>query len=185
VLLGPDDDLGFAPQRILVNGVAGAGKSTLARELSGQLDLAYTEVDSLFHGAGWTRRPTFLDDVSALVSQSRWITEYQYDEARPLMLPRTDLMVWLDVPRRLAMTRVTSRTLRRRFRREVLWNGNVEGPLWRIFTDDEHIIRWAWTSYPRVAQRMDQVLRARPGLPVVRLRTDSEIARWRARLRTT
>jgi adenylate kinase family enzyme len=182
VLLGPDDPLPALPERILVNGNAGAGKTTLAAALGAQLGLPHTELDSLFHGPGWEPRAEFLDDVGALVAGDRWIAEYQYGEAQPLLLARADLMLWLDPPRRVSMWRVIRRTLRRRFRREVLWNGNVEGPLHHIFRDPEHIIRWAWTSHPRAAQRIDLVLRERPELPVVRLRDEAGIARWRASL---
>jgi adenylate kinase family enzyme len=182
VLLGPDDPLPARPQRILVNGSAGAGKTTLARALAERLGLPHTELDSLFHGPGWTPRPEFVEDVRSLVAGRRWITEWQYDAARPLLLEGCDLIVWLDLPRRVSMWRVTRRTLRRRWRREVLWNGNVEGPLHEVITDPEHIIRWAWSSHHRTAQRIDEVLRARPDLPVVRLRSAAEVDRWLERL---
>ena len=182
MLFGPDDDLGFQPQRILINGASGSGKTTLARTLADQVGLPYTEIDGLFHGSGWTPRPTFLDDVRRLADSRVWITEWQYGDARPILLARCDLIVWLDYPRFQVTRRVVRRTLRRRLRREVLWNGNREGPLRHFFTDSEHIIRWAWSSYPRVAERAAEVVRDRPELPVVRLRDDAEIARWRAKL---
>ncbi|RNL79670.1 AAA family ATPase [Nocardioides marmorisolisilvae] len=182
MLLGPDDDLGFRPQRILINGASGSGKTTLGRSLGGQLGLPYTEIDGLFHGEGWVPRESFLDDVRELVASRAWITDWQYSEARAMLLERCELIVWLDYPRSRTMSRAIRRTLRRRFRREELWNGNREGPLRHFFTDPEHIVRWAWSSYPKVAQRVDAVLRDRPELPVVRLRDDGDIARWRERL---
>ena len=100
-----------------------------------------------------------------MAASDRWVSEWQYDAARPILLGRCDLMVCLDLPHRVSMWRVICRTLRRRFRREVLWNGNVEAPLWHIFTDPEHIIGWAWTSHPRTAKRIELVMRERPELP--------------------
>lgn len=182
VLLGPDDPMPGDRRRAVVAGASGAGKSTLARAIGATLDLPYTELDSLYHGPGWVERPSFLEDVRALAAGERWISEWQYDVARPVLLERADLMVWLDPPRRVSMWRVTRRTLRRRWRREVLWNGNVEGPLRHIVRDPEHIIRWAWTSYPLPAQRIGRVLHERPDLPVVRLRTRAEASRWLRRL---
>jgi adenylate kinase family enzyme len=178
VLLGPDDALGFVPQRIVVNGGPGAGKSTVARAIATQLGLPYTEIDSLYHGPGWSPRETFVDEVRAIAAGERWVSEWQYDATRPILLDRCDLMVWLDLPRFVTTWRVTRRTLRRRLRREQLWNGNREGPLWRILTDPEHIIRWAWKVHPRAAERVGEVLRGRPRLPVVRLRNSAEIGRW-------
>ena len=180
MLLGPDDPVGFEPHRIVVAGASGAGKSTLARELAARLALPYAEIDSLFHGSGWTERPTFLDDVRAFAAGDRWVCEWQYDAARPVLLDRCDLMVWLDLPRVTTTGRVVRRTLRRRLRREELWNGNREGPLWRMLTDREHIIRWAWSSHSGVAERVATAERERPALPIVRFRRGAEVVRWLA-----
>lgn len=154
------------------------GKSTLARRLSTRLALPYVEMDSLYHGPHWTPRPSFAEDVRQLVAGDRWVVEFAYDEGRAQVLPRCDLMVSLELPRWLAMWQATSRTLRRRLTRQQLWNGNREGPLWRILIDDEHIIRWAWKTHPEAAERIERIARERPDLPIVRLRSRREIARW-------
>lgn len=169
-------------QRIAINGRAGAGKSTLARRLAAALDLPYTEIDSLQHGAGWRRRPTFVEDVSAIIDGDRWVIEFQYDDTRPLILDRADALVWLDLPLALTTWRVVRRTLTRRLRRTELWNGNREGPLWRILVDEEHIIRWAWTSRHEAALRIAWVRKQRPDLPVVRLRSRRAVEDWLASL---
>ena len=125
-LLGPDDLLPSRPQRVLVNGTSGSGKSTLARLIGEQLDLPYTELDSLFHGPAWVPRETFRQDVDRFSSQDQWVTEFQYDPVRPMLAERADLFVWLDLPRRLVMMRLVRRTLSRRWRRTALWNGGCE-----------------------------------------------------------
>ncbi|HEX4190448.1 MAG TPA: AAA family ATPase [Marmoricola sp.] len=182
MLLGPEDPLPGPLLRVLVSGSSGAGKSTLARLVAADLGLPYVELDGLYHGPGWTPRIEFLDDVSTLANGERWITEWQYTDARPILLPRCDLLVQLDTPRLTALRRVTRRTLSRRFRRTELWNGNREGPLWHIVHDREHIIRWSWSTHHRAAERIAQVLIERPELPVVRLRP-REVAAWLDRLR--
>lgn len=178
MLLGPDDALPGLPRRVLVAGAPGSGKSTLAARLSGALGLPYTELDGLFHGPGWQPRPEFEAEVAALAARPAWITEWQYTPVRPLLASRCELMVWLDLPRRRVMTRVVRRTVARRVGRTELWNGNREGPLRAVLTDPEHIIRWSWTAYPRLAGMVGEVLRSRPELPVVRLRTPAEVESW-------
>lgn len=126
--LGADDALPMQPRRILVAGVSGAGKTTLARRTGAALGITHTEIDGLFHGPGWTPRPEFLDDVRALVAAPTWVTEWQYDAARPLLADAADVLVWLDPPFPRTFGRLVRRTLRRRWHREVLWNGNVEAP---------------------------------------------------------
>lgn len=42
------------------------------------------------------------------------------------MFGRADTVVWLDLPRRVAVPRIVRRTLGRMLRGEELWNGNRE-----------------------------------------------------------
>ena len=141
-----------APRRILVAGVSGAGKTTLCREIARRSGIPHTEIDALFHGPGWTPRPE-----SVAVSQPSWVTEWQYDAARPLLAECADTLVWLDLPFwTVTFPRVVRRTVRRSLRREELWNGNREAPLRSIVTD------------PVLG-------RTHPALRVVRLRTRREV----------
>ncbi|HEY1135635.1 MAG TPA: AAA family ATPase [Nocardioides sp.] len=172
------------PRRIAVAGVSGVGKTTLCREIAARTGLPHTELDALFHGPGWTRRPQFLDDVRALVAGEDWVTEWQYGAARPLVAARAELLVWIDLPTPLTLTRVVRRTVGRRMRREELWNGNREGPLWRIVVDDEHIVRWAWRTRSKYRDGLvADAVAAHPELVVVRLRSRAAVRRWLTDLR--
>ena len=185
-LLGAGDPLPSRPHRVLVAGTSGAGKTTLAGAVAKTLGYPYVELDSLHHGPGWTRRPEFEEDVGRVVAGSRWVSEWQYEAVRELLLDGADCLVWLDLPRALVTARVVRRTLRRRVRREVLWNSNMEPPLRTFFSDPDHIVRWAWRTHPRTRDRVLAVLATRPMLLVVRLRSPAEVARWVAGpLRTT
>jgi adenylate kinase family enzyme len=166
--------------RVTVNGTSGSGKTTLATRIGQVLDLPHTETDALFHGPGWTPRPDFLDQVRELTSQPRWVCEYQYGPARPLIAARADLVVWLDLPVPIVMWRVVRRTAVRRLLRQELWNGNREGPLRAFFTDREHIVRYAWASRHKAEDRVRCLLASHPALPVVRLRSRREVERWLA-----
>jgi adenylate kinase family enzyme len=170
------------PQRIIVAGTSGSGKSTVAARIAAILGLPHVELDALFHGPGWSERTTFLDDVRAFVAEPGWVTEWQYSAARPLLAARADLMVWLDLPAAKVLRRVAGRTVRRRLRREVLWNGNIEPPLRTIFTDPEHIVRWTWAHRRDAAQQVVALLVDRPDFPVVRLTSDRQVVRWLDRL---
>jgi len=153
-LLGPDDPLPCRPSRVLVAGGSGAGKTTLATRIGDLLQLPHVEIDALFHGPGWVPRPAFEADVRQFTARPAWVTEWQYGPVRPLLAERADLLVWLDFPRSTVLRQVVRRTLRRRLLRERLWNGNVEPPLRTFFTDPEHIVRWAWNTHGRSADRV-------------------------------
>ena len=170
-------------RRILVGGISGVGKTTLARQLAERLGLPYVEMDALYHGPGWQPRAEFTDDVARFAATPEWVTDsHGYRVVRDLLWSRADTVVWLDYPRRIVMWRVITRTWRRRRRREPLFNGNVEGPLWTFFTDRDHIVRWAWTQHHH--RREDMARRrndpAYRHLTVVHLRHPREAARWLA-----
>ena len=180
VWLSSLDPLPARPRRVLVAGTSGSGKSTLARQVAGQLGLPYVEIDALFHGPGWTPRPTFVAEVAELARSDSWSTEWQYEVARDLLGNRADLVVWLDLPRSVVLRQVVRRTVGRRLRRSELWNGNVEPPLLTFFTDPEHIVRWAWSTHGLAGPRLVQLARLRLDLPIVRLRSRRDVRRWLA-----
>jgi adenylate kinase family enzyme len=181
-VLTADDELPIRPRRVLVAGVGGVGKSTFARRLGSVLGIPHTEIDSHFHGENWTPRPEFLDDVRAYTSEDAWITEWQYDAARPLLAQRAELLAWLDLPFRVTFGRVLRRTVRRRLRREVLWNGNVEPPLHTFFTSRDHILRWAIATRHKHRELIPALAETHPGLLVVRLRSSREAETWLSRI---
>ena len=178
MLLGARDALPRHPQRVLVAGTSGAGKTTLAARLAPVWGLTHVEIDGLFHGPGWTPRETFAAEVEAFSAQPGWVTEWQYGAVRALLAERADLLVWLDLHRARVMHQVVARTVRRRLHRQILWNGNVEAPLWTIFTDAEHIVRWAWTTHATSARRVAALRQHRPELDIVRLRNRHEVQQW-------
>lgn len=85
-------------------------------------------------------------------------------------------MVWLDLPTPIVMVQVLSRTVSRRRRRQVLWTGNTESPLWSVLIDRDHIVRWRTRA--SAGERVRAVTRDRPDLPVVRLCARSQTEAW-------
>lgn len=173
------DPLPWPPKRVLVAGVSGVGKTTLARRIAAITGGPHTEIDALFHGPAWTPRPEFLADVRSLIRTGSWTTEWQYDAARPLLAESAEVVVWLDLSFvRVTLPRLVRRTIRRRWSREELWNGNREAPLWTVFTDREHIVRWAFRSRRNYEAAVPGLIQKYPHLTVVRLRSQQEAEDW-------
>ena len=143
-------------QRASVVGTSGVGKSTVSRELARRLGASWLELDSVYHQAGWTPLDPeeFRARVAAAAAGERWVIDGGYSVVRDLVWARADTVVWLDLPRRTVMRRITWRTLRRVAGRAELWNGNRER--WRnLFTWDknESVIAWAWQTYDSRRER--------------------------------
>jgi hypothetical protein len=68
--------------------------------------------------------------------------------------------------------------MRRRLRREVLWNGNIEPPLRTFFTDREHIVRWAFSTRNKYSALISQLEKEQADLPIVRLKNSREVQAW-------
>lgn len=181
-MLGPTDPLSCPLNKIVVAGGSGAGKTTLCRQISARLDIPHIEIDSLYHGPEWTPRPEFAADVDRITSGPEWVIEYNYRSVKPLLTDRMDMMVWLNHPRRTVMRRVVARTLSRRLRRQELWNGNLEPPLWTFLTDHDHIVRWSWRVYGKYQAAIPALLAAPGGerLTIVRLVGQREVDAWLA-----
>ena len=184
-MLTARDPLPGLPRRVTVAGVSGTGKTTLAAAIGEALGVPHVEIDALYHGPDWVPRPSFVADVEAFTATDCWVTEWQYAAARPVVAARAEVLVWLDLPFRVTLGRVSRRTLLRRVRRERLWNGNVEPPLRTVLTDPEHVVRWAVATRGRYRQLVPQVARLHPPLVVVRLGSRREVVAWLAALRTT
>jgi adenylate kinase family enzyme len=141
-------------RRVSVVGNSGSGKSTLAAALAGRLGVPWLELDSVFHMAGWTPRPTeeFRAEVDAFTAGDGWVVDGNYSAVRDLVWSRADTVVWIDLPRPAVMRQLLARTLRRMATGAELWNGNRES--FRFLLDkDESIIRFAWQQHAVYRER--------------------------------
>jgi len=102
------------PRRIMIMGPPGSGKSTLARQLGDALSLPVAHLDALHHAPGWLPRPRadFYADVARVVAQPCWVIDGNYTSASAGRLARADLVVLLDLPRHITMTRLLKRIAR-------------------------------------------------------------------------
>jgi adenylate kinase family enzyme len=142
--------------RIAVVGNCGTGKTFFARRLAQRLRVPCTELDAMFHQAGWTEleETEFRRQVATLVERPRWVIDGNYKHVRDLIWGRADTVVWLDLPRLVVLRRVVWRTARRVATRQVLWNGNRERLRNSLAWQPERsIIRWSWTQHAVYRER--------------------------------
>lgn len=170
----------FDAQRILVVGVTGSGKTTVARLLATRLGLPHVELDELFWGPAWVRRSTddFRSGVANATAGRRWVACGNYwHQLQDLTWGQADVIVWLDLPAHTSLINLVTRTLRRVAGRTALWHGNRE-TLRNVFFSRESLLRWWWTVQKmepeRTGSRVSQMTQAQ----VVRLKSRREVNRW-------
>jgi hypothetical protein len=116
-------------RRIHITGGPGSGKSTLAGQLSHALAAPVYDLDSMaleFEARGV--RPPFEAvalELPAIVEGERWVTEGVYMTWAKPLFDHADMIVWMDVPGRVALFRIVARHLKAELAR------NNRFPGWR------------------------------------------------------
>jgi adenylate kinase family enzyme len=107
---------GISGRRILVTGLAGAGKSTFSRALSAKTGLPVIHLDVHFWRPGWVE-PTekeWRETQRGLLAGDQWIADGNYHATLELRLERADTVVFLDTPWWICAWRALVRGIRRR-----------------------------------------------------------------------
>jgi len=128
------------PERVVVIGCAGSGKTTLSRELAVRLDARHIERDAL----GDDEAPGFAGLVAAAVEAAgrRWVFDGAPYNAEALVYPHAGALVALDYPRRIVWRRVVARSLRLWLTRRGDGAHTSTAPPWKWWAPS-HPVRWA------------------------------------------
>ena len=177
-----------APCRLAVVGNSGSGKTTLAAAIAMRLGCDHIELDGIHHLPNWTpiEREPMREIVTSRIAAESWVVDGNYQSlVQDLVFARADTVVWLDLPRRVVMSRVVRRTLGRMLLRRELWNGNRERFRSLVRTEpEENIILWSWTQHHRYRDRYGAASTdpAFQHLEWVRITSPRQQRRWLAEL---
>lgn len=160
-------------KRVLVVGCSGGGKSTLSLKISESFDLEYFSYDRDVRWLpGWQVRDR--DEqrqiVADLVRRDRWVMDGTTVSTFDLRLPRADLLIWVRVPRRVALGGVARRVLANYGKVRI---DMAEGCPEQL--PDREFLSYIWTFETRVAARIVSAIdRFGPSVPVATLSKRSE-----------
>jgi adenylate kinase family enzyme len=170
------------PDRVLVYGVTGSGKSTAAVSIGARTGLPVTLVDELTWLPGWVPVDTAVQRqmIGEVVEGERWLLDTAYGAWLDLVLPRAELVVGLDYPRWLSLSRLVRRTVSRVITKEPMCNGNVE--TWRAIVARDSILVWHFRSFARKRARMRAWAASPDGPQVLLFRRPRELEAWIATL---
>ena len=164
--------------RILVYGVTGAGKTFLAERISAATGIPWHAVDDLTWEPGWVPVPENVQRrrIEAICAGDRWVLDTAYGSWLDVPLARADLIVALDFPRLLSLSRLLRRSIARSVDGRPICNGNRES--FRNLLRRDSIVVWHCTSFRRKRTRM-RAWEADARLPqVVRFTRPGQVERW-------
>lgn len=165
-------------RRIVVYGVTGSGKSTLAARLAVVTGLPHVPVDDLVWQPGWVKLDAAaqVEAVRPVVEWPEWVIDSPWTATRPLVLGRADLVVALDLPRWVSLSRLLRRTATRLVTREPVCGDNTES--WRAVVSRDSIIAWHFRSFARKRATIEAWAADAGGPPVVRLTSPVAVEVW-------
>ncbi|PDT39913.1 MULTISPECIES: AAA family ATPase [Sinorhizobium] len=158
-------------KRILVIGCSGGGKTTLARWLSTRFDLPFISMDrEFFWLPGWNSRPRAEQRamIAAKVDQPRWIMDGTNPSSFDLRMPRTEVVLWVRMPRLLCLWGAVRRWLK--------WRGQArpemaDGCPERLSLE---FVRYIWTFEGKFAPMVEAGLREH-AVPVLQIRSRAQM----------
>lgn len=164
------------PTRILVYGVTGSGKTTLARRIGEATGLPWHEADQLTWEPGWTEVP--LDEqkrrIQSLCDGEEWVLDTAYGKWLEIPLERAQLIVGLDYPRWVSLGRLLKRTVTRARDGLPVCNGNRE--TWRQAFSRDSIVAWHFKSFAHKRARLRRWVAE--GRPVLVFRSPRKTEQW-------
>lgn len=164
-------------KKIVIVGTCGSGKTTLGASLASKLKLPLTELDDLFWLPSWKKcaSPTFIQSIKNVTQKHGWIICGNYSKYRPLIWPKADTIIWLDLPLHLLFVRIVKRGILQMHTKTTLCNGNrqtLSRFLW--------ILYWVMKSFYRRRRVYSRLIKQRSHLNWIHLKSPKEVARFHA-----
>jgi adenylate kinase family enzyme len=101
--------------RLMVVGCSGGGKSTLSMKLCKKFGLEFISMDrDIFWLPGWKARPRSeqREIIAHKITRDRWLMDGSNPSSFDLRLPRTDIVLWVRLPRWLCLLGVYRRAIK-------------------------------------------------------------------------
>ncbi|MBY3171632.1 P-loop NTPase family protein [Rhizobium laguerreae] len=162
--------------RVLVIGCSGGGKTTLSQSIATTFGLEFQSLDRDVRWLpGWKERGRQEQRalIVELTQRSRWVMDGSGASSFDLRLPRTDLVLWIRVPRRVALLGLA--------RRVACFYGSVRpamAPGCPERLPDREFLSYIWNFERKYAPIFIQCIdRHGPDVPVAVLRSHREMAR--------
>jgi len=143
-------------RRVVVTGLAGAGKSTFSLALAAQTGLPVIHLDLHFWKPGWVAPSDaeWRQKQDVVLAGDAWIADGNYHETLDLRLARADTVVFLDLPGWLC----AARALRRGFRMPNALPEGCEYSAWQRWRDEWRLAVVIWRNRRSEPRREHEII---------------------------
>jgi adenylate kinase family enzyme len=167
---------------ISVRGVTGSGKSTFARALGEALGLRVIELDAInWQRPGWDQISTeeFRAQLAEAIDAAPdgWVVEGNYSAVADIYLEKIDTLVWLNLPWRVSFSRMVRRTLRRSWRKELLWGAQHESLRTQLFNHKDSLWWWGIHHHRTSVRSTRRLAESMQGVRVYELRSPADVSK--------
>ena len=163
--------------RMLVIGCSGGGKSTLSAILSERYSLKHIPIDKDVRWLpGWVARSKEEQRkrLRKLVQDDKWIMDGTSPSSFDIRLPRTDLVIWIRVPRRVALIGLASRVIKYIGRTRPDMSKGCKEKL-----PDYEFLSYIWNFEKESAPKViDQLELNGPSVPVLVLKSRQDVNKF-------
>jgi adenylate kinase family enzyme len=158
------------PQRIMIMGRPGSGKSTFSIKLQSMLNIPLYHLDKHFFEANWVQRnyQDFLNEQQYFVSQSSWIIDGNSSKSLEVRYSRADICLYFNFPRYLCYYR----TIKRLFHKHPAIDDRAPGC--------KETVRWSlleymWGYEKRMRPILSQLKTNYPNVKLIELGSDQDV----------
>lgn len=162
-------------KRIVIIGIPGAGKSTLARMLGNHLNLPIIHLDKEYWKPGWVEptKDEWSLKLKELVQQDHWVMDGNYSRTMESRIDRATGVIALDFQRNLALYRI--------LRRAITGYGKTRADMAEKCPEriDWEFIKYVWNfPYDQGIALKKNIELAKKSRPTLHFQTPSELNNW-------
>ena len=157
------------PQRIVIIGKPGSGKSTFALYLAKKLHLPLLHLDKIFFIANWEYRNyyEFLNEQQSWVNQEHWIIDGNSIQSLEMRYERATMVVYFNYPKWLCCLRIFKRFFYHDSEINDMPDGCTKNISWKLIT-------YLWEYENRIKPELKWLKTCYPDVPFHEITSDKE-----------
>lgn len=158
------------PQRIMLIGRPGSGKSTFSLKLHHILNIPLYHLDKYFFNAHWIpiNYQDFLDLQQNLVDNAQWIIDGNATKSLEIRYSRADICLYFNFPLRLCYWRLFKRFFYKDMAIDDRAYGCYESIRWSL-------LKYTWGFERRTKPILNQLRLIYPNVQFIELRSDKDV----------